>query len=253
MLMYYFFGELLHVTPDKIMTCCQSPEWDLPTWVHVRLTMQDGSHQNGPKDNSLQQKYKCFFLITLLPCDPSHTRLSSYPPSLLFFHSCDLSFDSILRLLFFTLTLPLMSLNSVLQCLLPPSSSPPFCILALHCIYWSPTVGPLSPSHQLCVEAPFSPVRESRMNRRAYWEQWESLSSRWTHLLTLLSSPLLSSDSAMTNPISSASCCSPFPVSQMGCFKTDSEGKRLHTNTAKVQTGLFCTNFNETTNIQKFN
>lgn len=36
-------------------------------------------------------------------------------------------------------------------------------------LYWSFSASPLSPSRQLHVEAPFSPMRDSRMNRRAYW------------------------------------------------------------------------------------
>lgn len=75
---------------------------------------------------------------------------------------------------------------------LPLSSLPRFCILTLHCIYWSSSVSPLSPSHQLCVEAPFSPMRESNMNRGAYWEQWESQSLPFDSLNTSCS-PLLSS------------------------------------------------------------
>lgn len=51
------------------------------------------------------------------------------------------------------------------------------CVLALRCISWSSSAGPLSVSHQLCVEAPFSPMRQSGMNRRAYSENSEKSQS----------------------------------------------------------------------------
>lgn len=103
----------------------------------------------------------------------------------------------------------------------PCSPFPPFCILTLHCIYWSSSVRPLSLSHQLCVEAPFSPMRESRMNRRAYWEQWKSRSlpvRLVEHIY--LSSPLLLTVPSVSEGV----------LFLKMYFKTDSEGERLHTD-----------------------
>lgn len=109
-------------------------------------------------------------LSFLLFCPPSS--LSSSP----------LSFSwSVFR--FFTLTLPLMSpKNLVLS-----SSS----LHSARWIYWSSSVSPLSPSRQLCAEAPFSPMREGRMNRRAYSENSEEANPCLWSLtpLSLLSSP----------------------------------------------------------------
>lgn len=90
---------------------------------------------------------------------------------------------------------------------LPPFSLYPFSIWAVSLLFSSSlyphpplyllkllSVSPLSSSHQLCVEASFSPMRESSMNRKAYWEQWKSQSlpfvSLNTSLTPLVSSPL---------------------------------------------------------------
>lgn len=150
-------------------------------------------------------------------CGPEDKLLWA-PILLLFFLSFHVTSDFLFSL-FFTMTLPLWCLltqlcsfiflqtaplsvcvpsfslslySSVTELVLPLSSFAPFCVLTCHCIYWSSSVSLLSPSHQLCVEAPFSPRRESWMNRRAYWEQWESQSPSFVWLSTSLG-PLLSS------------------------------------------------------------
>lgn len=86
-------------------------------------------------------------------------------------------------------------------------------------LYWSFSASPLSPSRQLHVEAPFSPMRDSRMNRRAYWgKERESQSLLFVSLnifYGLPLSPLPVLNSSVTN--TAFSCCSFCLLCERGC------------------------------------
>lgn len=98
-------------------------------------------------------------------------------------------------------------------------SFPSYCILGR--LYWSSSASPLSPSRQLHVEAPFSPMRDSRMNRRAYWgKEWESQSLLFVSLnifYRLPLSPLPVLNSSVTNTVTAFSCCSFCLLCERGC------------------------------------
>lgn len=88
-------------------------------------------------------------------------------------------------------------------------------------LYWSFSASPLSPSRQLHVEAPFSPMRDSRMNRRAYWgKERESQSLLFVSLnifYGLPLSPLPVLNSSVTNTVTAFSCCSFCLLCERGC------------------------------------
>lgn len=98
-------------------------------------------------------------------------------------------------------------------------SFPSYCILGR--LYWSFSASPLSPSRQLHVEAPFSPMRDSRMNRRAYWGKERESQSLLFVLLNIFYclplSPLPVLNSSVTNTVTPFSCCSFCLLCERGC------------------------------------
>ncbi len=196
-----------------------------------------------------------FLCITLLPCDPSHRLV--WATVLLHLSS---SIRAICLLIVFFVSysslwpLPLMSLNSVLQS--PPSllfsflyPHPPLYLLKPLCQSF------ISVSPAVCWSAILSCEGEQEWIEGLTENSEKAnpcLSSRWTHLVLLsfplLSSPLLSSVLRLCCDQSHLLCLLLLTVPSVShgllflwklYFKTDSEGKRLHTNTTKVQTGFF--------------